>query len=92
MFVYSSSNFNKLYNLTIISNISNVLYASLNSDSNSVVNSTLISLNNNGTLLYLGSNCNSNLFYGNNFTETSGYYVQDLNGSNYYNTTIAEVS
>ncbi len=88
MFVYSSSNFNKLYNLTIISNISNVLYASLNSDSNSVVNSTLISLNNNGTLLYLGSNCNSNLFYGNNFTETSGYYVEDLNGSNYFNTTI----
>ena len=88
MYIYSSSKFNKLDNLTIISNISNVLYVSLDSDSNSIINSTLISLNKNGTLVYLTSNSNGNIFYGNNFTETSGYYVQDLNGSNYYNTTI----
>ncbi|MFA5930501.1 MAG: NosD domain-containing protein, partial [Candidatus Micrarchaeia archaeon] len=41
------------------------------------------------TLVTLNASASSNTFYWNNFTNTSGYYVQDLNGSNTYNTTVA---
>ena len=37
---------------------------------------------------YLTAPSSGNTFYWNNFTATSGYYVQDLNGGNYYNTSI----
>lgn len=53
---------------------------------NTVSNTTLIHPT--GTLLYLSANASNNNFYWNNFTNTSGLYVNDTNGSNYYNTTI----
>ncbi|MEM4555144.1 MAG: right-handed parallel beta-helix repeat-containing protein, partial [Candidatus Anstonellaceae archaeon] len=48
---------------------------------NTISNATL-------ALVYIDSNATANVFSLNNFTNTSGYYVQDLNGSNHYNTTI----
>jgi hypothetical protein len=49
-------------------------------------NNTLIARGN-AINLFVASNAGNNTFYWNNFTDTSGVYVQDLNGSNYYNTT-----
>jgi len=53
---------------------------------NSFYNNTLISSAGTGTLVYItGAGQSGNIFYWNNFTHTTGYYVNDLNGSNYYN-------
>ncbi|HPD81692.1 MAG TPA: right-handed parallel beta-helix repeat-containing protein [Candidatus Pacearchaeota archaeon] len=90
LYLNSVSN-NTLSNINIISNAKRneiSVFGLTDSDFNSISNSTFISLYKNVTLVYLTSDCNSNTFYGNNFTETSGYYVEDLNGLNYYNTTI----
>ena len=45
--------------------------------------------NNSLDSVYLDSASSGNTFYWNNFTATSGAYVNDTNGSNYYNTTIS---
>lgn len=84
-----NSKFNILNEVNIISNLNISLKFKESASSNIVANSTFISSNGQENLLDLDSTCNFNTFYGNNFTETSGYYVQDLNGSNYYNTTLA---
>ncbi len=55
------------------------------SNSSTIYNNTLSSA---GDIVFLSTDSNSNLFYWNNFTNTSGYYVNDTNKSNYYNTTI----
>jgi uncharacterized protein (TIGR03790 family) len=52
---------------------------------NIFINNTISS---NSTLVQLESSNNGNLFYHNNFTATSGTYVNDLDGGNFYNTTI----
>lgn len=83
-----NSKFNILNEVNIISNLNISLKFKESASSNIVANSTFISSNGQENLLDIDSTCNFNTFYGNNFTETSGYYVQDLNGSNYYNTTI----
>ena len=69
----------------IISNFTYDIYLS-GATNGSFINNTLIpnTANTNG-LVYLTSASYWNTFYWNNFTNTSGYYVQDLNGSNYYN-------
>ncbi len=53
---------------------------------NFIINNTLANAAN---LLYLDSGSGANTIYWNNFTTASGYYAQDLNGSNYYNATIS---
>jgi parallel beta-helix repeat protein len=84
-------------NLTTI--ISNVLNATGSTNgiafviddksiSNTAYNNTMYSQN---TLLYIDNFTGlstKNLFYWNNFTATSGYYIEELSGGNYYNTTI----
>ena len=56
-----------------------------NSKGNSVHNNTL---KNATTLLRVDSLSFNNTFYWNNFTDTAGYYVNDTNGTNSYNTTV----
>lgn len=51
---------------------------------NRFINNTILNATN---LVYLDANAGSNFFYLNNFTNTTGYYMQDLNGSNYFNAT-----
>ena len=86
--LYSSEN--SLFNITAISKSAHCfgldgLMGS--SNSNIIFNSTFKSLGN-ATELYIGSTSGFNLFYWNNFTNNSGYYVQDSNGTNIYNTTL----
>jgi len=59
-----------------------------NSTNNTISGGKLISSGGAGTLLYVDPTSMSNTFYWNNFTATSGYYANDANGSNFYNTTI----
>ncbi|MFA5797797.1 MAG: LamG-like jellyroll fold domain-containing protein, partial [Candidatus Woesearchaeota archaeon] len=59
-----------------------------NLTNSSFIRNTIISSSQTTTLVQLDANSGGNTFYWNNFTSTSGYYVNDLNGSNYYNTTI----
>jgi len=54
---------------------------------NTFVNNTLINSFTSG-LVYINPLSGNNLFYWNNFTATTGYYVNDTNGTNRYNTTI----
>ena len=54
--------------------------------SNTMINNTFIS--GGGTLLDLVATSGNNTFYWNNFTNTAGLYVNDLNGTNFYNRTI----
>jgi parallel beta-helix repeat protein len=96
----SNDNFGIYLNSALNNNLSNaiitsngntpVVYFNSSCRNNTISNSKFVSLNKENTLMYIGSNSFFNTFYGNNFTNTSGYYVEDLNGSNYYNTTISE--
>ncbi|MCX6771860.1 MAG: right-handed parallel beta-helix repeat-containing protein [Candidatus Micrarchaeota archaeon] len=52
---------------------------------NQLINNTILNATN---LVNLGQGTSSNLFYWNNFTATSGYYIRDLGSGNSYNTTI----
>ena len=82
-----STQFNTTIKSCIISNFTYDIYLS-GATNGSFINNTLIpnTANTNG-LVYLTSASYWNTFYWNNFTNTSGHYVQDLNGSNYYNAT-----
>ncbi|VVB99564.1 Periplasmic copper-binding protein (NosD) [uncultured archaeon] len=53
---------------------------------NRIVNSTIM---NAATLLYLDSTSGGNTFYRDNFTNGTGLYANDTNGTNYYNTTVS---
>jgi len=57
------------------------------SSNNLVYNNTLIGTGASKLLAIDAASSGNNTFYWNNFTNTSGLYVQDLNGSNYYNKT-----
>ncbi|MGV8168983.1 MAG: LamG-like jellyroll fold domain-containing protein [Candidatus Nanoarchaeia archaeon] len=73
---------------TIVStgdNYSVLFYSTVENANNTFVNNTFIS---SGTEVYINAQSGNNIFYWNNFTNTSSYYVQDLNGSNKYNYTI----
>ena len=83
----SVSSNNTISNSTFRSNSSYAALMNTNATNNTFINNTFASGGGAGTLLYLNTLAGGNTFYWNNFTSTSGYYVQDLNGSNYYNTT-----
>ena len=89
--VFSSSSNNTISNsiATSYDNYAIQLYS--DSNNNIISNNTLVSILGTRTLLNISSNSHSNTFYWNNFTSTSGYYVQDLDGSNYYNTSVGSV-
>ncbi|HIH54758.1 right-handed parallel beta-helix repeat-containing protein, partial [Candidatus Woesearchaeota archaeon] len=80
--VFSSSSNNTISNsiATSYDNYAIQLYS--DSNNNIISNNTLVSILGTRTLLNISSNSHSNTFYWNNFTSTSGYYVQDLDGSN----------
>ena len=89
--ILASSN-NTIANSTIRSNSSipiGVLgNSTVASSGNVIYNNTFISSLASKTLLYLNATAGGNTFYWNNFTETSGFYVNDTNGSNFYNSTL----
>ena len=84
-----TSSYNTLSNLTATTTNDTgkaiVLFES--SNYNTAYKNTLVSSNGAGTLLYL-ADVSYNKFCWNNFTETSGYYVNDLNGGNFYNSSV----
>jgi hypothetical protein len=80
IYTYASSN-NTLINSTINSTNYSI-YISSGFD-NTFIHNTLISKD--ATLLYITMSSENNTFYWNNFTNTSSYYVNDLNGKNNYN-------
>jgi hypothetical protein len=81
----SGVNYNTIANNTLASS-SYTLYFTLTTANNTIYNNTFISPS--YALVYFTSeNVSGNLFYWNNFTDTSSYYVYDV-GSNLYNTTI----
>ena len=88
---FQSNSYNLLANSTI--NGMNATYAMvLNTPANAnntITNNTFLNATN---LVYLDAAEYGNVFYWNNFTNASGYYVRDQNGSNYYNTTINGVA
>ena len=51
---------------------------------NRLINNTILNAT---TLLYLDAGASANTFYWNNFAATTGAYIQDLNGTNFYNAT-----
>lgn len=59
----------------------------IDNSENIILRNNTISSSQNQTLIYLSGSQN-NKFYYNNFTETTGYYVNDISGGNYFNTTI----
>ena len=89
IFLVTNATGNVIANSTAFSNSYHPIDVSTNSSNNKFINNTIISGNGAGNLLSVASTASSNLFYWNNFTSTSGLYVNDTNGSNYYNTSIA---
>ena len=79
-------------NNTAISNSSRISEVSSGSTNNTFRNNTFISQDGDGTLLYIRSNAGDNTFYWNNFTQTSGYFVDNLNETNKFNTTVNGVA
>lgn len=80
---------NTFANNTIRSNTTSVAQIDQVSNSNIFYNNTLISTNGAATLLHVNVNSSGNTFYWNNFSATTGLYVNDSNGSNFYNTTVS---
>ncbi|MCX6770560.1 MAG: right-handed parallel beta-helix repeat-containing protein [Candidatus Micrarchaeota archaeon] len=77
---------NTIANSTFLSYTGIAAYLERSSNSD-FYNNTLKSASNN-VLLAIHPSSGGNTFYWNNFTSTSGHYIQDFNGSNRYNTTI----
>ncbi|MGV8087420.1 MAG: BspA family leucine-rich repeat surface protein [Candidatus Woesearchaeota archaeon] len=89
IFIQNAIN-NSITNSTIISiNGSKVIEISHNSTNNSFINNKIISTNKTGTLVYINETSGNNIFYWNNFTDTTGYYINGTNTTNKYNTTIS---
>ncbi|MFA5930453.1 MAG: right-handed parallel beta-helix repeat-containing protein [Candidatus Micrarchaeia archaeon] len=84
----SVSSSNTIANSTLTSNTSMPISLTLYSGSNTLRNNTLISLNQSSLLLSISVTSNNNIVCWNNFTNTSGAYVQDNNGTNSYNSSI----
>ncbi|MGY4884634.1 MAG: right-handed parallel beta-helix repeat-containing protein [Nanobdellota archaeon] len=81
-----SSYNNTLANSSCISNGDKCIFL-YNTSNNTFVNNTLFGES--ADLLYIDATSGNNLIYWNNFTQTTGHYVEDSNGTNYYNTTIS---
>jgi parallel beta-helix repeat protein len=88
VYFYTSAN-NTMANTSIISGSSLPAYFGENSTGNTFYNNTLVSSSGVQTLLTFVASAGGNKIYLNNFTATSGIYVYDLNGSNFYNGTYA---
>ena len=92
LYLYRSSS-SMIANCTIRSN-NTAIYIDLDpsvgigSTRNTIYNNTLISGSGASNMLYVSANSTNNTFYWNNFSATTGIYVNDTNGSNYYNTTL----
>ncbi len=83
----SSAQNNTIFNSTINGSGGNyvvTLITGINTGNN-FTNNTLFNAT---TLVFINTSSTSNLFYWNNFTNVSGYYVYDNETGNYYNTTI----
>lgn len=89
IYLYYGSD-NTIANSTAESNHSYALY--VRDISNTFINNTLISDNQSIPLLYVRFNAGNNTFYWNNFTQTSGYYINNSNSTNKFNTTIGGVA
>ena len=89
--IYGSSQNNTIANNTINGNAGTYAATFQTGDNtgNTFINNTILNATN--ALLYLDANASGNTFYWNNFTNTSGLYVNDSNGSNYYNTSEGNV-
>ena len=83
---YSDSQNNTFANSTIngLGGTRAVTFVNDLNTGNLLINNTIINATN---LLYLDANASGNTFCLNNFTDTSGVYVNDTNGSNFYNCT-----
>lgn len=57
-------------------------------DDSFFIRNTFITRNKNQELVYLNTGAQRNIFYWNNFTETSDYYVRDVDTSNLFNYTV----
>ena len=86
--VYTNSTNNTVANTTIdgMAGTYAITLRTGKNANNTFINNTILNATN---LVYLDNNASGNKFILNNFTATSGYYIQDLNGSNYYNGTFA---
>ncbi|MFA6214576.1 MAG: LamG-like jellyroll fold domain-containing protein, partial [Candidatus Micrarchaeia archaeon] len=88
-----SSNRSLLANSTFIANGGSPILITtsgdLTSNGNTAINNTLISDGGAGDLVSINVNSSSNIFCLNNFTGTTGLYVDDANGSNSFNCTYA---
>ena len=60
----------------------------IRSSYNTVMNTTFLSPGGSGRLLMVDSGASGNTFCWNNFTATSGAYVEDENGANHYNSSL----
>ncbi|MCX6770812.1 MAG: S8 family serine peptidase, partial [Candidatus Micrarchaeota archaeon] len=88
----SGSSNTTIANSTATTNNGTVFIITSASASNTIRNTTLVSLNRTGLLLNISSDSGSNTFCLDNFTNTSGLYVNDTNGTNYYNCTYGGIS
>ena len=86
LFIYSNCANNTIANSTIngLAATRAVTFQTGSNTGNLLINNTILNAT---TLLYLDANASGNTFCLNNFTATSGAYVTDLNGSNFYNCT-----
>ena len=82
------------YNNTLTQNLgrsgsNNGMLIQVNSSNNNFTNNTLQSAS--GTLLFIDSTSGNNIFYYNNFTQTTGYYINNSNSTNMFNTSAGTV-
>jgi parallel beta-helix repeat protein len=83
--INSNANNNTISHSTLIANTNPITFYS--SNGNTTDNTTLIS-SGGYDLLYLDSDSSGNTFYLDNFTQTCGKYINDLNGNNMYSSMI----
>jgi parallel beta-helix repeat protein len=88
-FFFTAAANNTIANSTASSTYGSAFYLD-NSAGNTAYNNTLISGNGASALLYIAPTASNNKFYWNNFTQTSGYYVNNSNETNMFNTTVDE--
>ena len=78
-----------LANSTIYGNVAGATNGQIRiaTSNNIIYNNTIYSTGGNQKLVHLLTSASNNTFYWNNFTATTALYINDTNGSNYYNTT-----
>ncbi|MHA1988660.1 MAG: LamG-like jellyroll fold domain-containing protein, partial [Promethearchaeota archaeon] len=94
LYVLTNGINNIITNNTFRSNGDEVVKISTNCSNNTFTNNTMISENGAGKLLLVGTSSTGNLVYYNNFTETTGLYVENSysNNDTLYNTTVGGVA